>query len=308
MAVALTLSACSVGTAGSGQSAGEPAPAAAGGGPVAAAAPAGATSPDTTTDPAGPSPVTPLAALGAVTAAAASADAASESMLGVVVVDLQTGEREEHHGATQVPPASLYKLFVAATALHLVDLGILTLDEPVGGGACPTVGTAMGYMITVSDNDCARTLAQHLGWNVVESFVRQRGYDDTSFVLSGTGDGGYRVEDLHTSASDVADLLVDLAEGRLLSPASTEHLLGLLEAQYFASPLSEALGPDMVFAHKLGTLDDVSHDAGIVEADGRRYVVVAVTSGWPSGAAVRAEPALTAVGSAVRTYVDGRSG
>lgn len=252
-------------------------------------------------------PSDPPVTLGSVTEAAADADASSEGSLGVVVVDLQTGERVEHRGEEPVPPASLYKLFVAAAALHLVDLGVVALDEPVGAGACPTVETAMGYMITVSDNVCARTLATHLGWNVVESFVRQRGYEGTTFDVTAS-DGGYAVGALRTSANDVADLLVDLAEGRLLSPASTEHLVGLLEAQHFSSPLSEALGPDVTFGHKLGTLDDVSHDAGIVRLGERRWVVVAVTSDWPSGAARRAEPLLAAVGEAARGYVDAQDG
>lgn len=242
-----------------------------------------------------------------LTEAASEADTASEGSLGVVVVDLQTGERVEHRGSDPVPPASLYKLFVAASALHLVDLGVVALDEPVGAGTCPTVATAMDYMITVSDNACARTLATHLGWNVVESFVRQRGYAGTTFDVA-AAEGGYAVGALRTTPSDVADLLVDLAEGRLLSPASTEHLLGLLEAQHFGSPLSEALGPDVTFGHKLGTLDDASHDAGIVRRGERRWVVVAVTSGWPSGAALRAEPLLSAVGEAARDYIDGQTG
>lgn len=220
--------------------------------------------------------------LRSVTEVAADLEAASEGQLGVVVIDLQTRERTSHRPHDQVHPASLYKLFVAATALHLVDRGILTLDTTVGGGACASVETAMSYLITVSDNACALTLASSVGWNVVESFVRQHGYDDTSFELARTG-ADYRVEGLSTSASDVADLLRDLAEGDLLSPASTAHLTGLLEAQHYAS-LSEALAgdPGLVFRHKLGTLDSVSHDAGIVTVDGRAYVVVAVTSGWPT--------------------------
>lgn len=284
-----------------------PAPAA--GGLAADAAPGASDAAPAVAD-AGPEVVpapAPRVSLRSVTDAAVDAEAASDGALGVVVVDLQTGERVEHHGSRAVPPASLYKLFVAATALHLVDLGVVTLDEPVGAGTCPTVATALDYMITVSDNDCARALATHLGWNVVESWVRQHGYDGTTFDVV-AADGGYTVGTLRTSAGDVADLLVDLAEGRLLSPASTEHLVGLLEAQHFASPLSDALGPDLTFGHKLGTLDDVSHDAGIVRVGQRRWVVVAVTSGWPSGAGLRAEPLLSAVGAAARGYVEAQTG
>ena len=48
--------------------------------------------------------------------------------------------------------------------------------------------------------------------------------------------------------------------------------------------------------------------AGIVTVDRRGYVVVAVTSGWPSGAATRAKPVLAGVGTAVSAYVQGRAG
>lgn len=247
--------------------------------------------------------------LRSVTETAAALDADTEGRLGVVVLDLQTRERASHRAHDHVPPASLYKLFVAVVALNLVDNGVLTLDTPVGGGICPTVETAMHYMITVSDNPCARTLAGHVGWEVIESYVRQHDFDGTSFLKVQDETGAW-VPGLHTTAADVADLLRDLAEGDLLSPTSTAHLTGLLEAQHFASPLSEALGPgtDLVFKHKLGTLDHVSHDAGIVVADGRRYVVVGVTSGWSSGAAGRAEPLLSGVGAAMRAYVHAQAG
>lgn len=155
-----------------------------------------------------------------------SLDSDSEGDLGVVMIDLQTGEVASHNGDLPVPPASLYKLYVAASTLDLVDLGILTMDTTVGSGACGSVQTSLDY-----------------------------------------------------TATDVARLLEELVEGALLSPESTDHLMGLLEEQHFDSALSTALGGKVVFGHKLGTLDHVSHDAGVIDADGDRYVLVAVTAG-----------------------------
>ncbi|MGD8150579.1 serine hydrolase [Ornithinimicrobium sp. Y1694] len=218
---------------------------------------------------------------------------------------MQTGQHVAYQEDLAVYPASFYKLFVAYSALQLVDEGELGLDDlVVGSGPCATVGSALGYAIRVSDNSCADRLAGHLGWEVVESHLRELGLEGTTFSPVDLGTHHAVGEVVTTTAEDVAMMLRLLAQGELLSEESSAVLLGELREQYFTSGLSEALGGDVIFKHKLGTLANVSHDAGIVLDGERRYVVAVTTGGWSHGAEGQAWPVLNAVGEALREYVE----
>lgn len=245
--------------------------------------------------------------LSSVADAARALDAELEGDVAAVVVDLSTGEWAGHQGSTVFTSASLYKLYVAATALAAVDDGELSLDDAVGGG-CGTLGYALELAIVVSDNACAIQLGTFLGWDRVEGYVDAQGFVGTSFHTVQQG-AGWGTTGQETTAADTADLLARLAQGELLSPSSTDVLRGLLEEQYFDSALSLELDdPSATFAHKLGTLQEVSHDAGILTTDEGSYVVAVLTGNWPGWAETAAEPALAGVGQALVDYaLPGRS-
>ncbi|OLT41956.1 hypothetical protein BJF86_02870 [Serinicoccus sp. CNJ-927] len=249
--------------------------------------------------PAGPS-------LSSVSDAAAELDAGLDGDVTAVVVDLATGERTGHRGGTAFTSASLYKLYVVATALDQVDTGDLALDAVVGGG-CGTVARAAELAITVSDNACAISLGSMVGWDQVEDYVERESFSGTTFHPVEHA-GGWGTAGQETTADDTADLLVRLAEGDLLGAESTTFLLTQLDGQYFDSALSLTLADDdAAFGHKLGTLAEVSHDAGILTMGGRRYVVAVLTGGWPGHAEPAAEPALAGVGEALRAFAAARA-
>lgn len=249
----------------------------------------------------------PGPALVSVTEAAATLDADLDGDVAAVVVDLTTGERADHRGSTTFTSASLYKLYVVATALDQVDRGELGIDTVVGGG-CGSLGYAVELVVSVSDNVCAIRLGSLLGWREVEDYVQEQGFTGTTFSPVEEA-GGWATTGQQTTADDTADLLVRLAEGELLSPASSELFLDQLEAQYFDSALSLVLEEDgAVFAHKLGTLEEVSHDAGILTVDGHRYVVAVLTGGFDGWAEPAAGPALAEVGEALQAYAVGADG
>ncbi|WP_235579186.1 serine hydrolase [Pseudorhodoferax sp. Leaf274] len=96
------------------------------------------------------------------------------------------------------------------------------------------------------------------------------------------------------------ELLAQLADGRLLPPTQTRHLLGLME-RVVTGPqrIRAGLPAGMRFAHKTGTQRGRFCDAGIVQPAGgaTRVLVVACTRGELS--LVRAERALREVGAAL---------
>ncbi|MFZ2761141.1 MAG: serine hydrolase, partial [Trichococcus flocculiformis] len=93
-----------------------------------------------------------------------------------------------------------------------------------------------------------------------------------------------------------------LLDGELLSKSSTEYFLGLLGDQQLVYALNTGLSDEVIFAHKTGLLNDVSHDAGILSMDGQNYIVAVLTDGWQN-ATNDATPVFEAIGSAVMTYL-----
>lgn len=220
----------------------------------------------------------PTAGAAAVELARSVEDLAGEvpGELGVVLLDPEGGEVLARNADRPFTSASLYKLFLAHAVLEEVDRGALAVSDAV-----PELGLtaeqALDLMISWSDNASGAALGRWLGWEEVEAFAQGQGFAATTFD---PGAGSEDVVAMTTTAADVADLLDRLRRGELLSGSSTALLLGFLEEQHLDYALSSGFSPDVGFAHKTGLLQDVSHDAGIVELAGHDYVVAVLTDGW----------------------------
>jgi beta-lactamase class A len=196
--------------------------------------------------------------------------------LGVVLLDPEGSEVVARNAGRPFTSASLYKLFLAHAVLDEADRGALALSDVVPELGL-TVEQALDVMISWSDNASGAALGRWLGWEEVEAFAHEQGFAATTFDPS---TGSQDVVAMTTTPADVAALLERLRRGELLSGSSTALLLGFLEEQHLDYALSSGFSPDVGFAHKTGLLVDVSHDAGIVEFDGRDYVVAVLTDGW----------------------------
>lgn len=227
---------------------------------------------------------------GEVTTAAPTAEAAAVDLersledladevpgeLGVVLLDPEGQEVVAREADRPFTSASLYKLFLAHAVLDEVDRGALALSDAVPELGL-TVEQALDVMISWSDNASGAALGRWLGWTEVEAFAHEQGFAATTFD---PGTGSEDIVAMTTTPADVADFLDRLRRGELLSGSSTALLLGYLEEQHLDYALSTGFSPDVAFAHKTGLLQDVSHDAGIVELGGHDYVVAVLTDGW----------------------------
>ncbi|MFF0991306.1 serine hydrolase [Kocuria nitroreducens] len=196
--------------------------------------------------------------------------------LGVVLLDPAGEEVVARDAGRPFTSASLYKLFLAHAVLDQVDGGALALSDTVPELGL-TVEQALDVMISWSDNASGAALGRWLGWKEVEAFAHRQGFVATTFDPA---TGSEDVVAMTTTPADVADLLDRLRRGELLSGSSTALFLGFLEEQHLDYALSSGFSPDVGFAHKTGLLQDVSHDAGIVELGGHDYVVAVLTDGW----------------------------
>ncbi|MDA0257001.1 MAG: class A beta-lactamase-related serine hydrolase, partial [Chloroflexi bacterium] len=202
--------------------------------------------------------------------------------LGVVVVDLTDGTRCELGAETVFRIASLYKLLVMAEAYEQEAAGTFAFDEPIEllprhyiddpAGTAPaapvtlTAQRAMQRMIQQSNNATAHALRERLTHGEVAAQATQLGMAQT--VLGA---------DFVRSAADIALFFQRLYAGEIVSPESSAAMLTLLGGQQIRNLLPEGLPDGLPIAHKTGLLEDYLHDAGIVQAPGGDYVIVALS-------------------------------
>jgi len=178
--------------------------------------------------------------------------------LGVAVVDLNTdetyvyGEKEPYYGA------STTKVLVASLYLREAEQGKRKLSDKVGGKAASAQITAM---IVQSDNEAWSALRTALGYANLNKYAASLGM--SSFVA----------QDNLVDTTDMAKLLQQLAEGKLLDKYDTTLLLGLMKKS-IRNNISPALPSTATAYHKAGWLDDRFMDTAIVKNGDKNYVIV----------------------------------
>lgn len=253
------------------------------------------------------------------------------------VTSIDQGWTVAYNGNRPMPQQSVSKLWVAMTALDLLDQGKLTLDDPVvvrredltlfhqpiaslvkGDGYHTTVRELMRRALTMSDNTANDRLLTYVGGpNAVRAFLSRRGIQNIRFgpgerlLQSKTAGltwrqeyslgGGFnqarsalpqsvRIAAFNAyvanppdgaGATAIAEALMRLKQGKLLSANSTRYLLDTMAASRTGrARLHAALPPGWTLAHKTGTGQDLMsrnagfNDVGILTApDGRSYAV-----------------------------------
>lgn len=170
-------------------------------------------------------------------------------------------------------PASTYKLFVSYAAYHSAEKGTLSLDTALENGL--TIEQCIEEAIVSSDNDCAESIGDYIGWETIDTIDAKAGFADTDIDNYDT-DGSY-TGDKQSTASDVAELLTELYRGKLLNAVHTDALLGYMKRQVYRTGIpAGSLG--VVVADKVGFLDGLTHDVAIVYAPKGSYVLVIMST------------------------------
>lgn len=202
--------------------------------------------------------------------------------VGAVVIDENTGDRCNVRADESFRSASLYKLVVLAEAYRQIEAGTFSLDEQIlieprhaiddPPELRPVVafereaGEAVRRMIQSSANADSLALRDRLGIDAVDSLPVALGMESTRLG-----------EEFVTTPDDIATYFSLLLSGDLVSAEASASMLELLRGQLLNDLIPASLPPDTPVAHKTGTLETVLHDAGIVEAPGGSYVLVAMT-------------------------------
>ena len=228
-------------------------------------------------------------------------DNASAGTPGIVLKDLTGGKDYTANSDTAMTAASLYKLFVAQNLYSLKAKGSLNFDAVMtltpeavaqwseniadckNEQACinaiwpnqPTTKTTVSVnsclpkMIIYSDNICGKFFLDYSRDHGLYDLLSSSGYSHTSLAPGS----------LQTSPSDVAKLLTSIAQDRFIDQSSSQEIYNLMLKQAHRTKIPADI-PSLQVANKTGEIHSspyYSHDAAIVKAGGKTYILVVMT-------------------------------
>lgn len=201
------------------------------------------------------------------------ADLPTSTSTAVAVTDLSGKNRGNvnYNGDTQFTSASTYKIYVAYAMIHDVETGRRNWSSPING---TTWETCLARTIVNSDNDCPEIYINSIGYSKFNSIVDGLGVSSvTQFEPYG----------IRTSANDLALVLQKFYKGELVSEDNKNKLFSLMEQQVYRDGIPAGIGNSAKVADKVGFLDALLHDAGIIFSDKGDYIMVVMTNGesWP---------------------------
>ena len=163
-------------------------------------------------------------------------------------------------GDTRMTSASTYKLYIAQYIMNKIDNGQLSWDSNTD--AC------FNSMIIRSANDCAENWINTYGRSNINSYLTSLGYGS---VFSNSGAAA------STTANDLKNMLTNLYFGDNFSAGNAQKLKDLMSSQVYRQGIPS--GTSSVVSDKVGFLDGVLNDAGIVYHPQGNYVIVVMTEG-----------------------------
>ena len=168
-------------------------------------------------------------------------------------------------GDTRMVSASTYKLFMAQFIMSKIDSGQLSWGSSSLG---TNVDTCFYNMIVRSANDCAENWLKTYGRAEINNYLRSLGYSD---VFSSSGAAA------STTANDLKNILTNLYFGDNFSAGNAQKLKDLMMSQVYRQGIPT--GSSAAVSDKVGFLDNVLNDAGIVYHPQGNYVIVIMTEG-----------------------------
>ena len=203
-----------------------------------------------------------------MTAYAELAEEYADQNVAIMMIDPNNPDNDFELNADKVyTAASTYKLYVAYSMLLSVEKGesswSLLLNDT-------TLATCFDRMIVQSDNYCPEAwLDRHL-YSVTTAEARDVGAVSTCLGCTGG---------MKTTARDLANFLVKIYNGEILSSSSRDRLIDTMKRQVYRDGIPAGVGDDGIVADKVGFLDGLRHDAAIVYSDRGDYILVIMTGG-----------------------------
>lgn len=250
-----------------------------------------------------------------------------DGLMGIYIDDLR-GNVIKINEREKFETASTIKLFVLAALFERIERGEISLSDMLeyrqehvidGSGILSSmeVGTKLSVkniatlMIIVSDNIATNMLIDFLGVGQINDCIRRLGCGDT--ILHNRIDFA-KYSKLGTSTpEDYARMWVRMAQGKLISPESSEQMLEICRQQHYHSMLTRNLPPyyldadnydeEIIYvASKSGSMNACRNDGGIVSTPYGKYVIVLFNKNFSDSQYYNDHPA-TVFGSKVSRLI-----
>jgi beta-lactamase class A len=158
--------------------------------------------------------------------------------------------------------ASIYKLFLTIPLFQQVPVEQQPKVTMSVNGSKKSIATCVDLMLRLSDNPCGEAAGDYVNWSKAGNIMKQKGFTHTMFGKDG----------IKTSASDTAAYLQGLSGDMFTRPAKDSIMKSLYQQRYRDG--IPAGCPGCTVANKTGQINDVVHDAAIVQYKGGTYILV----------------------------------
>lgn len=184
--------------------------------------------------------------------------------IGVAITDLQRNTSYQYGVTEPFMAASVAKLLTATLILHKVETNQLKPHQHIGGAP---INGQLEKLVVESDNTAWQTFNTYLGTTELTQYARQIGLNS------------YNREANTMTTSDVAKLLSQLYQEKLLNHDHTQQLLSYLKKADSDQYIQAAVPDHLTSYHKAGYLNDRLHDTAIITDGDRAFVLVIFTKG-----------------------------
>lgn len=254
----------------------------------------------------------------------------AQGTIGVAILHLESGDTLTVNGNAKLPMQSVYKYPLGLAVLRQVDLGTLSLDQRIpvkksdllpktwsplrekypNGDTAVALDEILKFTVAQSDNNGCDLLFRLLGGPAqVDRFIHSLGIKDIAIINTEEEMGKDKTAQFrnYVTPSELANLLVLMHRGKILSQTSTRYIITVLEETTTGPKrLKGQLPPGTIVAHKTGSsgtdergITAATNDAGIITLpDGSHVAVVVFVSNSPAGESER-ENVISGIAKAV---------
>ena len=197
------------------------------------------------------------------------AQSSSENKWSVAVQGLDNNTVDATYNADQpFASASIYKLLLTYPLSQKLPYTQWSTTELRVGRRNISIQDCVTAMLKVSDNACGVAVGNWVGWAYADVQLKSLGLANTRLNSS----GGPK-----TTASDTTKFLSKLWTSNLFGNDLRQFILATMNQQTLRAGIPAGC-PDCNVADKTGNLDDVRHDAGIIYAGDKSYILTVFTS------------------------------
>ncbi|MCL2037723.1 serine hydrolase [Candidatus Saccharibacteria bacterium] len=207
-------------------------------------------------------------------------DTPKTDAVSVALIDLSDKDRGRvnYNGDMEFTAASTYKLYVAYLMINAVETGKTKWTSGLNG---TSLDQCFQIMILNSDNACPEAYLSQVGFSKANAQIHALGLSDRTQVVA---------YDMLTTANDLALFLQKLYKGELMNADNQAKLIDVMKRQIYRQGISAGIlarnkttGQTDSVANKVGFMNSLLHDAGIVYSEKGNYVLAIMTNGesWP---------------------------